>query len=146
MAAQSTVKRANLLVELLVEELPPKVLDAMGAAFGRVLAQELFNQGLVADALAFTPFASPRRLAVHVRDVATRAIDGFFCSGDRASDLSDSTRQAGAKRDQPICFCTSSSASWHHGLSSASSTSARYDRIRSRCWATRAGSFAARAA
>lgn len=75
MAAQSTVKQANLLVELLVEELPPKALAALGAAFGRVLAQELFNQGLVADALAFAPFASPRRLAVHVRDVATRAID-----------------------------------------------------------------------
>lgn len=75
MTAHPTTKRANLLVELLVEELPPKALDALGTAFGRSLAQELFSQGLIADAAAFTPFASPRRLAVHVRDVAARASD-----------------------------------------------------------------------
>ena len=75
MTAPDIVKRANLLVELLVEELPPKALEALGIAFGRVLTQELFSQGLIADASAFTPFASPRRLAVHVRDVAARAGD-----------------------------------------------------------------------
>jgi len=73
--AQSTMNRANLLVELLVEELPPKALDALGTAFGRVLAQELFSLGLIADASAFTPFASPRRLAVLVREVAALAPD-----------------------------------------------------------------------
>lgn len=75
MTAHHTTRRANLLVELLVEELPPKALETLGNAFGRLLAQDLFSQGLIADAAAFTPFASPRRLAVHVRDVAARAPD-----------------------------------------------------------------------
>ena len=69
------ISRENLLVELLVEELPPKALENLGNAFGRILAQELHSQGLVADASAHTAFASPRRLAVHVRDVATVAPD-----------------------------------------------------------------------
>jgi len=73
--APSATTRANLLVELLVEELPPKALDALGHAFGRTLAQDLYNQGLLADASAFTAFASPRRLAAHVRDVAAVASD-----------------------------------------------------------------------
>jgi glycyl-tRNA synthetase beta chain len=71
--APSTKHRANLLVELLVEELPPKALEMLGNAFGRTLAQELASQGLIADAEAFTPYASPRRLAVHVRDVIGQA-------------------------------------------------------------------------
>ncbi len=67
--------RQNLLVELLVEELPPKALDTLGKAFGRTLAHGLWSQGLIADATNFTPFASPRRLAVHVPDVASVAPD-----------------------------------------------------------------------
>jgi glycyl-tRNA synthetase beta chain len=73
--AHPTMNRENLLVELLVEELPPKALDALGNAFGRTLAQELASLGLIADASAHTAFASPRRLAVHVRDVASVAPD-----------------------------------------------------------------------
>ena len=69
------MKRENLLVELLVEELPPKALDALGNAFGRTLAHELASLGLIADASAHTAFASPPRLAVHVRDVASVAPD-----------------------------------------------------------------------
>ncbi len=69
------MKRANLLVELLVEELPPKALDTLGKAFAHALTQALQQQGLIADASACTPFATPRRLAVHVRDVADVAPD-----------------------------------------------------------------------
>jgi len=65
----------NLLVELLVEELPPKALNKLGEAFADVLARSLQAQGLVAPDATVTPFATPRRLAVHVSGVAARAAD-----------------------------------------------------------------------
>jgi len=65
----------NLLVEMLVEELPPKALENLGDAFGRVLTRKLVDLGLVSEAEVSTVYASPRRLAVHVRDVAQRAPD-----------------------------------------------------------------------
>jgi len=61
-----TIQRKNLLVELLVEELPPKALKKLGEAFAGTLADSLKGQGLAAADAAVTPFASPRRLAVHV--------------------------------------------------------------------------------
>lgn len=65
----------NLLVELFVEELPPKALKKLGEAFAGVLADSLKAQGLVAADAAVTPFASPRRLAVQVAGVAAKAAD-----------------------------------------------------------------------
>jgi glycyl-tRNA synthetase beta chain len=65
----------NLLVELFVEELPPKALKKLGEAFSGVLADSLKTQGLVAADAAVTHFASPRRLAVHVSSVAAQAAD-----------------------------------------------------------------------
>ncbi len=67
--------RANLLVELLVEELPPKALKRLAEAFASLLAGSLKAQGLVAADAAITPFATPRRLAVHVVGVQLRAAD-----------------------------------------------------------------------
>ncbi len=63
----------NLLVELLVEELPPKALKKLGEAFAQVLADSLRAQGLAPADSAVTHFASPRRLAVHVTGVAAQA-------------------------------------------------------------------------
>ena len=65
----------NLLVELFVEELPPKALKKLGDAFASVLADSLKSQGLAAADAAVTAFASPRRLAVHVAAVASQAAD-----------------------------------------------------------------------
>jgi glycyl-tRNA synthetase beta chain len=65
----------NLLVELFVEELPPKALKKLGEAFSGVLADSLKTQGLVAADAAVTHFASPRRLGVHVTSVAAQAVD-----------------------------------------------------------------------
>ena len=66
----------NLLVELFVEELPPKALKKLGESFASVLAQSLKADGLIGlDELRFTSFASPRRLAVHVEAVLDRAAD-----------------------------------------------------------------------
>ena len=56
----------NLLVELFVEELPPKSLHKLGDSFAEVLAASLKMQGLAAGDAAVTAYASPRRLAVHV--------------------------------------------------------------------------------
>ncbi|MFT7722929.1 MAG: glycine--tRNA ligase subunit beta [Roseateles sp.] len=65
----------NLLVELFVEELPPKALKKLGESFATVLADSLKAQGLAASDAAVTPFASPRRLGVHVAGVAAKAAD-----------------------------------------------------------------------
>jgi glycyl-tRNA synthetase beta chain len=65
----------NLLVELLVEELPPKALRKLGEAFAGVLSEQLRAQGLVDERATVTPYASPRRLAVHITGVAGRALD-----------------------------------------------------------------------
>ncbi len=65
----------NLLVELFVEELPPKALKKLGDAFAAGLADGLRAQGLASDASAITPFASPRRLAAHISSVRGHADD-----------------------------------------------------------------------
>ena len=65
----------NLLVELFVEELPPKALKKLGEAFATLLADSLKLQGLAAADANVTAFATPRRLAVQVTHVVARAAD-----------------------------------------------------------------------
>ncbi|MCF8175934.1 MAG: glycine--tRNA ligase subunit beta, partial [Burkholderiaceae bacterium] len=65
----------NLLVELFVEELPPKALKKLGEVFAQALAQTLKSDGLCDSAATVTVYASPRRLAVHVTAVQPRAAD-----------------------------------------------------------------------
>lgn len=65
----------NLLVELFVEELPPKDLKKFGTAFAGALFDSLKAQGLATEHSAVTPFASPRRLAAHVSAVRVQADD-----------------------------------------------------------------------
>jgi glycyl-tRNA synthetase beta chain len=65
----------NLLVELFVEELPPKALKKLGEAFAGVLLEQLKAQGLASAQSQLTSFASPRRLAAYVTAVATHAAD-----------------------------------------------------------------------
>lgn len=66
---------SNLLVELFVEELPPKALKKLGESFASVLFDTLKAQGLTSDNSAVTSFATPRRLAAHVTAVAAKAAD-----------------------------------------------------------------------
>ncbi|MBA4108454.1 MAG: glycine--tRNA ligase subunit beta [Leptothrix sp. (in: Bacteria)] len=66
---------SNLLVELFVEELPPKALKKLGESFAQVLADSLKSQGLAGGDSVATAFASPRRLAVHVTKVLAKAAD-----------------------------------------------------------------------
>jgi len=59
----------NLLVELFVEELPPKALNKLGEAFSSILFESLKSQGLAEDNSVVTAYASPRRLAVHATNI-----------------------------------------------------------------------------
>ncbi len=68
-----TVK--NLLVELFVEELPPKALKKLGEAFSAALATSLKKDGLAGDHAVVTAYSSPRRLAAHVAGVLAVAAD-----------------------------------------------------------------------
>ena len=65
----------NLLVELFVEELPPKALNKLGEAFASVLFESLKAQGLTLENAAVTAFATPRRLAAHISYVMVKAAD-----------------------------------------------------------------------
>jgi len=65
----------NLLVELFVEELPPKALKQLGDAFASVLGAQLKAQGLSGADSVVTAFASPRRLAAHISHVWLKAED-----------------------------------------------------------------------
>jgi glycyl-tRNA synthetase beta chain len=65
----------NLLVELFVEELPPKSLKNLGNAYAGAVFESLSKQGLVGEGASFTAYASPRRLAVHVSNVMDAAPD-----------------------------------------------------------------------
>ncbi|MGB3069190.1 MAG: glycine--tRNA ligase subunit beta [Ottowia sp.] len=65
----------NLLIELFVEELPPKALKKLGEAFASVLHEQLKAQGLASEGSVATAYASPRRLAAHVTQVVGKAAD-----------------------------------------------------------------------
>lgn len=60
-----------LLIELGTEELPPKALDELAAAFARGICDGLARRGIEAGLDAARVFATPRRLAVHIPGVAT---------------------------------------------------------------------------
>jgi len=64
-----------LLVELLCEELPPKALSRLSESFAQTLVVELAEAGLCAADAAVSPYATPRRLAMHIAGVAARAAD-----------------------------------------------------------------------
>ncbi len=65
----------NLLVELFVEELPPKALKKLGEAFAGHLSESLKSQGLTTENTLVTNFASPRRLAAHMTNISSKAED-----------------------------------------------------------------------
>jgi glycyl-tRNA synthetase beta chain len=65
----------NLLVELFVEELPPKALKMLGASFAELIEGSLKSQGLLSANSQTTSFASPRRLAAHLTQVIAKADD-----------------------------------------------------------------------
>ncbi|MDR1463045.1 MAG: glycine--tRNA ligase subunit beta [Azoarcus sp.] len=65
----------NLLVEIFVEELPPKVLETLGESFAASLAAALRRDGLAPGDAAVSAYATPRRLAAHITGVLAAAAD-----------------------------------------------------------------------
>ncbi|MBS3911148.1 MAG: glycine--tRNA ligase subunit beta [Hydrogenophaga sp.] len=104
----------NLLVELFVEELPPKALKKLGEAFAGALFDHLKAQGLAGTDSAVTAFASPRRLAAHVTHVWLKAEDkavqqklmpaavGLDASGNATPALLKKLAALGADVSDPV--------------------------------------------
>ena len=104
----------NLLVELFVEELPPKALRKLGDAFAGVLAEQLKAQGLADAEAVVTAFASPRRLAAHLTAVLAQAADktvqqklmpvsvGLDASGSPTPALLKKLQALGADVSDPV--------------------------------------------
>ncbi|MEW6353708.1 MAG: glycine--tRNA ligase subunit beta [Pseudomonadota bacterium] len=71
--------RDSVLIELLTEELPPKSLRKLARAFGLGIFEGLLEEGFVAAGADYArcaaEFATPRRLAVLVKDVADKQPD-----------------------------------------------------------------------
>lgn len=106
----------NLLVELFVEELPPKALKKLGEAFAHQLADQLRARGLLSAESVVTPFATPRRLAAHVTAVLLKAADkvvqqklmpvnvGLDASGKAAPALIKKLQALGADVSDPMAL------------------------------------------
>ena len=104
----------NLLVELFVEELPPKALKKLGDAFASVLAEQLRAQGLATAESVVTAYASPRRLAAHISQVWLKADDkavqqklmpvsvGLDASGQASPALIKKLQALGADLSDPV--------------------------------------------
>lgn len=65
--------RADCLIEIVTEELPPKALKRLMHAFADGVAQQLTTAGLAYEQML--PFATPRRLAVQFIQLATQQAD-----------------------------------------------------------------------
>src|SRR5258708_21251449 len=65
--------QATLLVELLTEELQRKARARLGGAFAEGIAQRLAARDLVEGELSFERYATPRRLAVTIKNVRSVA-------------------------------------------------------------------------
>ena len=66
---------ATLLVEVLTEELPPRALARLSAAFRDALVEDLRQDNLLTEDSQSRAFATPRRLAVSISNVRAKAPD-----------------------------------------------------------------------
>ncbi|MBL0166899.1 MAG: glycine--tRNA ligase subunit beta [Propionivibrio sp.] len=65
----------SLLIELRTEELPPKSLKALSEAFAHAVFAALREQAFASAESICTPYATPRRLALMVTDIAEQQAD-----------------------------------------------------------------------
>jgi len=65
----------TLLVELLTEELPPKVLAKLGDVFANGIFNGLKSRDFLEDGAVATAYATPRRLAVSITKVRATSLD-----------------------------------------------------------------------
>src|SRR5262249_8205641 len=66
---KESVMNPELLIELYTEELPPRALPELSAAFSREFCAELASAGFIAADAKHRSFATPRRLALLIPDV-----------------------------------------------------------------------------
>lgn len=67
--------KQTLLIELLTEELPPKVLEKLSTTFANEVFAALKEQALLGDGSACTPYCTPRRLAMSITEVEAQQAD-----------------------------------------------------------------------
>ena len=65
----------SLLIELRTEELPPKALNNLGESFTASIIEQLQKDFFITEAADYKVFASPRRLGVLVKNVASMQAD-----------------------------------------------------------------------
>ncbi|WP_107860596.1 glycine--tRNA ligase subunit beta [Neisseria weaveri] len=65
----------TLLIELLTEELPPKALNNLGNSLAASIVEGLEKEQLIEGTAEYTAYASPRRLAVQVKNVKAAQAD-----------------------------------------------------------------------
>ncbi|MDO5068794.1 MAG: glycine--tRNA ligase subunit beta [Neisseria zoodegmatis] len=65
----------TLLIELLTEELPPKALNNLGNSLAASIVEGLEKEQFIEGAAEYTAYASPRRLAVQVKNVKAAQAD-----------------------------------------------------------------------
>jgi glycyl-tRNA synthetase beta chain len=70
--------KASLLIEIQTEELPPKALKALCGAFAAGIEGGLRARGFVSEQSVVTAYATPRRLAIHLTNVAKKSADAPF--------------------------------------------------------------------
>jgi glycyl-tRNA synthetase beta chain len=102
-APRARIERHDLLVELGTEELPPQALHTLELAFAEGLRTRLGQAGLLVAAVE--SFATPRRLAVHIRRLASRTPDQLIKR--RGPPLSASFDAAGAPTRAATAFAHS---------------------------------------
>ena len=73
--SDKAARAETLLVEVLTEELPPKALKRLSQAFCDALVRDLRQDDLLTDRSEARAFATPRRLAVTVSHVLSKAPD-----------------------------------------------------------------------
>ena len=100
---RARIERRDLLVELGTEELPPKALRVLEQALADGLRTRLTQAGLVVAAIE--SFATPRRLAVHIRRLAVRPPDQLIKR--RGPPLRASFDAAGAPTRAATAFADS---------------------------------------
>ena len=100
---RARIERRDLLIELGTEELPPKALRALEQAFADGLSTRLTQAGLTVATIE--SFATPRRLAVHIRRLAVSTPDQLIKR--RGPPISASFDAAGAPTRAATAFAGS---------------------------------------
>jgi len=102
----------SLLIELRTEELPPKSLKALSESFASSVFAALKEQAFASAESVCTPYATPRRLALMITDVAAQQPDriiekkgpavasGIDAAGQPTKALAGFMRSAGVTFDQ----------------------------------------------